>query len=212
MRQTPHLADLNLSQHLTYRTAKIRLPFRLLLCSVAAAVTLSAATGRSNWVIDPKKTKISFAVDATGWPKTVGVFHEFDGKIIVDFDKPRQSRVTFTVRTGSVDVGSDLLAALIRSSAFFNSDKFPEATFASTAIEKTSAKTVRVTGNMTVLGVTHPETFDVLVEAGLAEKGRLGYKAIGTFNRSKYGMTTGIPVIDDAVGIEITTEQYEQPN
>jgi len=80
------LADLNLSQHLTYSPAKIKLLVRFLLCTVAAALTLSAATGRSNWVIDPKKTKISFAVDATGWPKTVGVFHEFDGKIIVDFD------------------------------------------------------------------------------------------------------------------------------
>jgi len=124
--------------------------------------------------------------------------HAFDGKINVEFDKSRHSRVTFTVRTGSVAVGSDLLAALIRSSAFFNSAKFPDATFSSTETEKPSAKTVRVTGNMTVLGGTHPETFEVLVEAGLAEKGPLGYKALGAFKRSKYGMTSGIQVIDDA--------------
>ncbi len=179
---------------------------------LVAVLTLSAAAGRSNWTIDPKKTRISFAVDATGWPKTVGVFHDFDGNISVDFEKPKQSRVTFKVRTGSVDVGSDMLASLIKGSAFFNTDKHPEATFVSTGIEKTSAKTVRVTGNMTLLGVTHSESFDVLVETGLADKGRLGYKATGAFDRSKYGMTTGIPVIADVVALEITTEQYEQKN
>ena len=188
------------------------LKLRLSIYCMVSVLTLSVAAGRSNWIIDPKKTKISFAVDATGWPKTTGVFQDFDGNISVDFEKPKQSRVTFKVRTASVDVGSDLLASLIRSSAFFNTDKHPEATFVSTGIEKTSAKTVRVTGNMTLLGITHPETFDVLVEAGLADKGRLGYKATGSFTRSKYGMTTGIPVINDAVELEITTEQYEQRN
>ena len=187
---------------------KLRLP----LYCVVAVLTLGAAAGRSNWVIDPKKTRISFAVDATGWPKTVGVFKDFDGNISVDFEKPKLSHVTFKVRTGSVDVGSDILASLIRSSAFFNTEKHPEAMFISTGIEKTSAKTVRVTGNMTLLGITHQENFDVLVETGLAEKGRLGYKATGSFNRAKYGMTTGIPVINDAVELEITTEQYEQGN
>jgi len=188
------------------------LKLRLFISCIVAVLTLSAAAGRSNWIIDPKKTRISFAVDATGWPKTVGVFQDFDGSISVDFEKPKLSRVTFKVRTGSVDVGSDLLASLIRSMAFFNTEKHPEATFISTGIEKTSAKTVRVTGNMTLLGITHQENFDVLVETGLAEKGRLGYKATGSFNRAKYGMTTGIPVINDAVELEITTEQYEQGN
>lgn len=179
---------------------------------IMAVLTVSAAAGPSNWMIDPTKTRISFAIDAVGWPKTVGIFHDFDGRISVDFDKPQQSRVTFKVRTGSVDVNSDVLASLIRSSAFFNTVKYPEATFVSTGIEKTSSKTVRVTGNLTFLGITNSETFDVLVDARLAEKGRLGYKAMGSFDRSKYGMITGIPVVADAVQLEITTEQYEKGN
>jgi polyisoprenoid-binding protein YceI len=186
---------------------------RLPLYGLAAALLLvAAAAARSNWIIDPKKTKISFAVDAKGWPKTSGVFHDFEGNISVDFEKPRQSRVMFKVRTGSVDVGSDLLANLIRSSAFFNADTYRESTFVSTLVEKTSAKTVRVTGNLTLLGVTHPETFDVIVDTAFAEKGRLGYKATGSFERSKYGMVTGIPLISNVVELEITTEQYEQRN
>lgn len=185
---------------------------RLIITCLAAGLTLNAAAGRSNWMIDPTKTRISFSVDAAGWPRTVGTFDDHEGNIIVDFEKPKQSRVFFKVRTGSVNVGSDLLASLIRSAAFFNTDAFPEATFVSTGIEKTSAKTVRVMGNMTLLGVTHSENFDVLVDAGLADKGRLGYKATGSFERSKYGMVTGIPLIADIVDLEITTEQYEQRN
>ena len=185
---------------------------RLISSCLFAVLTLSAAAGRSNWMIDPKKTRISFSVDATGWPKTVGVFRDFEGNITVDFEKPKQSRVAFKVRTGSVDVGSDILASLIRSSAFFNADTYSEAIFVSTGIEKTSAKTVRVTGNMTLLGVTHSESFDVLVDTGLADKGRLGYKATGSFARSKDGMVTGVPIIADVVDLEITTEQYEQKN
>jgi polyisoprenoid-binding protein YceI len=185
---------------------------RLSICFIATILTLTLAFGRSNWIVDPRKTRISFTIESTGWPKTAGVFQDFDGNISVDFERPKQSRVTFKVRTGSVDVGSDLLGSLIKGPSFFNADKYPEATFVSTGIEKTSAKTVRVTGNMTLLGITHPEQFDVLVDAGLAEKGRLGYKATGAFIRSKYGMNTGIPLINDIVELEITTEQYEQRN
>ncbi len=78
--------------------------------------------------------------------------------------------------------------------------------FASTQVEKLDAHTARVTGNLTMLGVSKPITLTVNVETDPSAKGRaVAFVAKGTIARSDFGMKFGIPLIDDALEITVKT-------
>ncbi|MHB2166348.1 YceI family protein [Alsobacter sp. R-9] len=182
-------------------------------CCAAALVALGLTPGpsadaatRAAWKVDPDRTRILFAIDAVGWPRTQGVFRAFDGRIALDFDRPAQSRVTFRVAAASVDTGSGLLDDFIRGSAFLNTSRHPDVRFASTGVEKLDGRTVRVTGDFTLLGVTRPGTMTVEVEPRTAARERVGFVARGSIKRSDFGMTAGLPLIDDVVQLTVTTE------
>jgi polyisoprenoid-binding protein YceI len=79
-------------------------------------------------------------------------------------------------------------------------------TFVSTQVEKLDSHTARVGGNLTVLGVSRPITLTVDVETDPSAKGRvLAFVAKGTISRSEFGMTFGIPLVDDALEITVKT-------
>jgi polyisoprenoid-binding protein YceI len=78
--------------------------------------------------------------------------------------------------------------------------------FASTQVEKLDAHTARVTGTLTMLGVSKPFTLTVNVETDPSAKGRaVAFVAKGTIVRSDFGMKFGIPLIDDALEITVKT-------
>src|SRR5579863_9900807 len=101
---------------------------RASLLAAALALVPLAAPAKSNWKIDPARTHIKFAIDATGWPRTTGEFRKFDGRIAVDFEQPERSSVSFTVTATSVDVGSASFDDFVRGPAMLNVDKFPTLT------------------------------------------------------------------------------------
>src|ERR1700730_6182922 len=136
------------------------------------ALTLIAATipvqARSSWKIDPSQTHVLFWVDAIGWPRTTGEFKSFDGRIEIDFDRPSRSRVDFRVAAKSVDVNSAAMDDYLRSEVFLNVARFPSMGFVSTSVEKRNEHLARVTGDLTMHGVTRPITLDVEVARKLA--------------------------------------------
>lgn len=170
-----------------------------------------AAPDRSNWAIDPARTHIGFSIDAVGWPRTTGKFDRFDGRISIDFDHPAKSRVSFRVQAGSVEAGSSGFNDFIRSVALLNADGFPTIDFTSTAVEKTSDHTVLVTGDLTLLGVTHPLSVDV--DVGKRSEGgrtRLEFTAKTKIDRLDFGMSSGFPIISRDVFLTISSQALEQ--
>ena len=186
------------------------------LCAAALALAAAstapgqAAPSRSKWSIDPSRTNIGFSIDAVGWPRTVGKFERFDGKIAVDFDNPSKSHVSFHVQAGSVDAGSPGFSEFVRSSALLNADKFPTIDFTSTSVEKTSEHSVLVTGDLVLLGVTHPLNVSVDVNKR-NDSGhlRLEFTAKTKIDRLDYGMTSGYPVISRDVFLTISSGALE---
>ncbi len=101
----------------------------------------------------------------------------------------------------------------LRSPDFFNAAEFPEMTFASTGIERTSDKTGKITGDLTLLGVTKPVTLDVtfnqraphpLPQYNGVEVA--GFSATTTIKRSDFGMSTFVPAIGDEIEIILEVE------
>jgi polyisoprenoid-binding protein YceI len=181
----------------------------LALALVAGAV---AAQARSSWKIDPSQTHVRFWVDAIGWPRTIGEFKSFDGRIDIDFARPSRSRVDFRVAAKSVDANSASLNDYLRSEVFLNVANFPGMRFISTSVEKRDEQHARVTGDLTLLGVTRPISLDVEVARKLAGTNqRVGFKATGVINRLDFGMNSGYPLISDAIHLTVTTEASAEP-
>jgi len=186
--------------------------FTRALLALALIAATGAAQARSSWKIDPSQTHVRFWVDAIGWPRTTGEFKSFVGRIDIDFDKPSRSQVDFRVAAKSVDVNSASLDDYLRSEVFFNVAKFPDMRFVSTSVEKRDAQHARVTGDLTMLGVTRPISLDVEVARKLAATNqRVGFKATGVINRLDFGMNSGYPLISDAIHLTVTTEASAEP-
>jgi polyisoprenoid-binding protein YceI len=159
------------------------------------------------WRIDPARTSIGFAIDAVGFPRSEGRFRRFEGRISVDFDHPNRSSVVFHVQSQSVDVGSPSFGDYIRSAAFLDSAGHPSIDFVSTSVERINDHVVRVSGDLTLLGVTKPISVDVAVlRAASGDRERLEFHAETRIDRLAFGMNSGYPLVSREVDLEISSE------
>ena len=138
--------------------------FAFIAAAAAFAGRGGVAAERAAWRIDPTRTHVGFVVDAVGFPRTQGEFHIFNGRLSIDFDRPGASRVTFTVRSDSIEVGSSSFDDTSRGSNFLDAQRFPDIHFESTRVEKRDESTIELTGDLTLLGVTRPLTVEVEVK------------------------------------------------
>ncbi|MBI1252457.1 MAG: polyisoprenoid-binding protein [Alphaproteobacteria bacterium] len=199
----------------------------------AAPVEISAPAG--TYALDPSHASLSFRINHLGLSNYVVRFTRFNGVLTLDPANIAASSIEFTVDPSSVRTDyplnyrqthpqsqfSNWDEDLSRSQNFFNTGQFPEAAFKSTAVEATGANTARVTGDLTLLGQTHPATFDVTYVGSMAthpftNAGAIGLSATGTIDRSQWGMNFGLPQNDqpgflgDAVTIEFNGEFMQQ--
>jgi polyisoprenoid-binding protein YceI len=174
----------------------------VLLCGIGAR----PATSAQGWRIDEAHTSIGFKIDATGFPTTRGRFTRYSGRILLDFERPAKSFTTFTVDATSVDAGSRSFNDFVKSAALLDVARFPTLSFTSTVVEKLDPRTARVTGNLTMLGVTRPVALTVNVETDPSAKRRaVAFQATATIKRSEFGMIFGLPLIDDTLEITVKT-------
>ena len=178
----------------------------ILAVGVLAQIRTPAAAS-ANWRIDPARTHVDFAIDAVGYPRTRGQFRQFTGRISVDFNHPERSSVTFHVQSQSVDVGSTSFDDYLRSVAFLDSGHFPSIDFVSNSVEKVDDHTVRVTGELTLLGVTRPLSVVVAVQGETSGGGeRLDFLAKTSIDRLAFGMNSGFPLVAREVQLVISSE------
>jgi polyisoprenoid-binding protein YceI len=176
------------------------------MLALMGAIGAQAALPVQGWRIDEMHASVGFKIDAVGFPATRGHFTHYAGDIFIDFDRPAKSFASFNIDSTSVDVGSEAYTRFVKSTALLNVAQFPTMSFTSTEVEKLDARTVRVVGNLTMLGVTKPIALTVNVESDSPAKGRaVAFQATGRIKRSEFGMTFGIPLVDDALEITVKT-------
>jgi len=190
----------------SYVSLRAGLAWAALTLGILAQTQAPAAA--ANWRIDPTRTHIAFAIDAVGYPRTHGQFRQFAGRISVDFEHPDKSRVSFHVESESVDVGSASFDDYLRSDAFLNSTRFPSIDFVSSSVAKVDDHTVRVIGELTLLGVTRPLSVDVAVERE-GGGGRLAFLAKTNIDRLAFGMNSGFPLVSRDVELVISSAAVE---
>ena len=189
-----------------------------LACAVLIAALLAAtpalAKGPDKYIYDPAHTQILFQTDHIGFSHPHGRFDKFTGGFTFDPAHPETSNIDITIDTRSIDMSSEQWERELKGKDFFNVDKFPAMTFHSTRIEKTGAHTGRVTGDLTLLGVTKPVTLDVTYnKSGIHPYNKnfvAGFSAEGRVKRSDFGMNWGLPGIGDDVKLDIQVEGIRQ--
>ena len=168
-----------------------------------------------NWEIDPTHSHMSFAIRVMSVSTTRGRFHALRGHLSIDEQNPANSWVEAEVDAASIDTHNKLRDAHLRSATFFAVKQYPTITFQSTHVEHVDGQDYRVTGNLTLHGVTKPITFDVRYRGQKSTMVgvRTGLVAKATINRNDFGVGRGAAVqlvASSMVTIEISLEAVQQ--
>jgi polyisoprenoid-binding protein YceI len=159
------------------------------------------------YTLDPAHTQIGFSIDRFGFNRVLGRFENVAGEIVLDDANPANSSVRATVQIASVDSGNDTRDEHLRGERWLNAAQFPTMDFRSTAVRLTGERTAEVTGDLTLLGQTHPLTLNVTLNnmgpAPNNQRRTAGFSATGALNRSGWGSATAQNLIGDAVSIQI---------
>lgn len=176
-----------------------------------ALATAPFAAIAAPWTLDKSHAHITFEVDHLGFSTTKGAFREFDAEIDFDPENIAATKVSATVNAASVDTFFGARDDHIRKGDFLDVENHATITFVSTAVTGTSDTTATVTGDMTILGVTKPVTFDAtLVKIGPSpfdpSKTVAGLKLTGEIDRTMFGISYGAPAIGAVIPVEIDLE------
>lgn len=190
-----------------------------------AAVELKAPAGV--YVMDPTHASLQWSFLHNKISHYTGRFNKFQAQITLDPANLAKSSVEFTIDPASVDANypADYKAThaktgfsswsedIARNKNYLNAGQFPAISFKSTKVELTSPRTAKVTGDMTLLGVTKPVTLDATFVGELAkhpfvQRPAIGFSAEGAFKRSDFGMPVGF--VGDDVAIRFDGEFIRQ--
>lgn len=186
--------------------------FRTLLAALllTAAIAAPARAETQTYKLDPLHTQILFFVEHMGFSHSNGKFPKFTGEFKFDEAAPATGSADVTIDTTALNMDDDTWEEHLKAEKMFNTAKFPTMTFKSTKVEPTGDTTAKMTGDLTLLGVTKPVTLDVTKnkcgEHPFNKKQTCGFDAVGTLKRSDFGMKEGIPMVSDDVKIMITVE------
>jgi polyisoprenoid-binding protein YceI len=162
------------------------------------------------FVLDKSHAKIIFSTTHFGFSTYYGLFKDFDAKLVFDNKAPAKSELNVTINVDGIDTTNAKLDAHLKSADFFDALKFPEASFRSTKIEVTGPTTGKITGDLTLHGVTKAVTLETSFNGGgvnpLSKAYVLGFNATGIVKRSEFGITTYVPAIGDDVKLTISAE------
>ena len=173
-----------------------------------------AAVTAGSYTADPGHTLVEWTVDHLGFTPYFGIFGGVSGTLTLDPKNLSAAKVDVTIPVSKVTTASSgLTAHLLRAAqAGGNPDFFgpnpADARFVSTRVVA-SGQTAKVTGNLTLNGVTKPVTLDAsFYGAGKAPeqmggKEAIGFEAKGSIKRSEFGIGFGIPMVSDEVKLKI---------
>ncbi|MDX6408701.1 MAG: hypothetical protein QOE13_1772 [Gaiellaceae bacterium] len=143
------------------------------------------------WHVDPAHSSVEFEVKHMMIATVRGRFNEFEGTIEAAEDIDN-SRVYGKVKAASIDTNDATRDAHLRSADFLDVDNYPELTFQSTHIEALGGPDFRMTGDLTIKGVTRMVEFDATVEGAELDpwgNERVGIRVRGKIDRKEFGLT-----------------------
>ena len=184
-------------------------------------ITITAPAGE--YVVDPTHASVTFKLQHLGLANYTLRFRTYDATVAFDPANIAASKVSATIKPSDLIVGypGDYAAGhpgskfksweddLANSTNFLDAGKFPAITFTSTSVEPSGERTAKVTGDLTLKGVTKPVVLDVTFAGEnpahpFAKVPAIGFSAKAAFKRSDFGLDYLLPaIVGDDVQVEI---------
>jgi len=159
------------------------------------------------YTLDPAHTQVGFSIDRFGFNNVLGRFDQVSGEVVLDETHPQRLSVHAIVQMTSVSTGNDTRDGHLRGEHWLNVAQFATMEFQSRTVRLVREHAADVTGDLTLLGQTHPLTLHVTLNrigASPANQARsAGFSATGTLSRAAWGSATAANLIGDQVNITI---------
>lgn len=183
------------------------------LALLSTVLSLPALATPETFTLDADHTFPLFSYSHLGYSTQTSRFDRSTGRIVLDQDV-RTGSVDITIDMKSVSTGSATFNEHIQGENFFDTAKYPVATFKSTAVRFDGDRPVAVDGNLTMKGVTRPVTLTVTSFQKMAHpmlrKDFVGANATTKVKRSDFNAGKHTPFIGDEVTITIAVEAIKE--
>lgn len=184
--------------------------------ALSALVVLSAFAAVASWKSDKAHSRLGFSITHLGIADISGSFKNFD--VTVNASKDDFSDATFelTADVASINTDVEMRDNHLRTADFFDAEKFPKMTFKSTSLKSDGKNKFKLTGDLTLHGVTKTVTMDLLyrgtIENPMSKTPTAGFQVTGTIKRSDFNLGSGFPppMLSDEVQIKADGEFAKQ--
>ncbi|WP_115513549.1 MULTISPECIES: YceI family protein [Xanthomonas] len=188
---------------------------RLLLLPALALTSLAASAAPVRYALDPVHTRVLFAVEHAGFSKALGTVSGSSGTLVFDPDDWAAARLDVTVPLHRADLGDAKWNEATLARNLLDAERFPDAHFVSTRVEASGDNHAKVTGNLTLHGVTRPVTLDVTLNALKRHplppfRRTVGFSATATLSRAEFGIDAWKSMIGDSVELRIEAEAVRE--
>lgn len=181
-----------------------------LLSALALVTATQASAAPEAYVLDPSHSQIVFSYNHLGFSTTYGMFSGFEGTISFDRENPAASSVAVSFPVSTMLTGWEARFQHFMSPDFFGAAADKTVTFTSTAIEVTGEATAKITGDLTLNGVTQPVVLDARLNAAgdhpMEGKPWAGFDATTTLSRTAFNLGMFAPFVGDEVAVTISVE------
>ena len=183
---------------------------RPLLAAALALASTVAFAAPLTYKIDANHTDVVASWSHFGFSNPIAHFGKVDGNITYDPANVGASKVEVTIPLSGLNSHVGDFDDHLRSADFFDAGKFPNITFKSTSVKAAGKGKLKVTGDLTIKGVTKPVVLDVTINKTgvqpMANREAAGFSATATVKRTDFGLGLYAPNVSDQVKLSITTE------
>jgi polyisoprenoid-binding protein YceI len=181
--------------------------------AIALLLTLSA-TAQETWQLDPPHSSAQFSVRHLGVSTVRGAFTKVSGTVQYDASDVSKSSIQATIDAASVDTRVEMRDNDLRSPNYLDVKKYPTITFQSKKVEAFGAGKLKVTGELTIHGVTKEVVLDVDGPSAPIKdpwgNQRMGASATTKINRMDFGVAGAPGMVGDDITITLDLEMTKQ--
>ncbi len=186
---------------------------RIALFTLAATISTTALAVPETFIIDTTHTLPRFSYNHHGYSTQLSRFDKTSGKIILD-RQAKTGSVDITIDTTSVNTGYSVFDGHIQGESFFNTEKFPTATFTSNKVNFDGDKLASIDGTLTLKGISKPVTLTVTSfmckPHPMLKKEACGADATAVIKRTDFDMGKYAPYVSDEVILTIPVEAIKE--